>query len=97
MKDRVCTMIQTQPPGTGHIHLLSSAQFAQLAFVYPLKLISPTPLASSPKRLRTVYLLSYGGGLISGDKVWLDVLVESEAKLLVLTQVSVPFQQASDV
>lgn len=77
-----------QSAGTGRAHLLPTAQFADLSFVYPLKLLSPTPLASSPKGLRTIYVLSYGGGLISGDKVWLNLDIDSRAALLVLTQVS---------
>lgn len=75
------------PPGVGHIHLGPSSLFRTLAFCYPLKLISPTPLPSSPAGLRVAYVLSYGGGLVGGDRVWLDVDVEEGAKLVLLTQV----------
>jgi len=81
------------PPGVGQIHLSSTGQLSTLAFAYPLKLISPTPLASSTRALRVVYLLSYGGGLVGGDRVWLDVNVEQAAKLVLLTQVR-PFPPA---
>jgi urease accessory protein len=73
-------------PGTGLIHLLPSGSFSHLAYSYPLKLISPSPLPSSSRGLRIVYLLSYGGGLISGDKIWIEVLVEPGGTLILLTQ-----------
>ncbi|KAL7416166.1 urease accessory protein UreD [Mrakia frigida] len=76
----------SSPPGTGSIHLLPSSQFSHLSFSYPLKLLSPIPLRSSQPGLRVVYMLSYGGGLVSGDKIWIDVVVEGGATLVVLTQ-----------
>lgn len=73
-------------PGTGAIHLLPSGAFAHLSYSYPLKLQSPIPAPSSLRGLRVVYVLSYGGGLVSGDRVWISVLVEADASLVVLTQ-----------
>lgn len=80
----------TLPPGSGQIHLLPFGRFSRLSFCYPLKLLSPTPLPSSPAGLRVVYLLSYGGGLVGGDRVWIDVGVEQGARLVLLTQVRSP-------
>jgi len=58
-----------------------------LTFQYPLKLIaSSVPSA----RCLTVFLLSYGGGLVANDKVDLRVTVEDGAKLCLLTQGATP-------
>lgn len=69
----------TLPAGTGRIELLRSAQFSHLSFSYPLKLLSPLPAPSAFPGLRVVYFLAYGGGLVSGDKIWIDIVVESGA------------------
>lgn len=78
----------------------SGAVFTNLSFTFPLKLIAPTTsarnatlalsgrsdLASSPKAVSPLYIVGYGGGLVSGDSVDLDVDVGTECTLLVLTQ-----------
>ena len=58
--------------------------FSELAATYPLKLLSPR--LPSPN-VSIVYMLSYGGGLVGGDTVLLDVEVHDEARLVILTQV----------
>ena len=58
--------------------------FSELAATYPLKLLSPR--LPSPN-VSIVYMLSYGGGLVGGDSVLLDVEVHDEARLVILTQV----------
>lgn len=55
-----------------------------MTFQYPLKLISPAPSSSQLSVL--VFLLSYGGGLVGGDTVKLDVNVRANAKLSLVTQ-----------
>ncbi|KAI5840309.1 UreD urease accessory protein-domain-containing protein [Morchella snyderi] len=74
-------------PGDGHIHarLLPPSRHVlpSLEFVYPLKLIASSPPAAP---YLTVFLLSYGGGLVSNDRINLTVLVEAHAKLCLLTQ-----------
>jgi urease accessory protein len=54
-----------------------------LNFQYPLKLISSSIPSS---KCLTVFMLSYGGGLVSNDKINLRVIVEDSAKLCLLTQ-----------
>ena len=54
-----------------------------LSFQYPLKLISSS-LPSS--KCLTVFVLSYGGGLVSNDHIDLTAVVEDAAKLCLLTQ-----------
>ncbi|KAI8952465.1 UreD urease accessory protein-domain-containing protein [Xylaria longipes] len=56
----------------------------QISYQYPLKLISPSPKVDQASVL--VFLLSYGGGLVSGDQVNLSVEVRSGAKLSIVTQ-----------
>lgn len=58
--------------------------FAQLSCTYPLKLLSPR---SKEDTVAIVYVLSYGGGLIGGDEVELEVAVREEASLMLLSQV----------
>jgi hypothetical protein len=59
----------------------------QLSFQYPLKLISSSVPSS---KCLTVFILSYGGGLVSNDQVTLSVVIEDHAKLCLLTQGTLP-------
>jgi urease accessory protein len=59
------------------------AVFSELSSTYPLKLLSPYIQDTTA----LVYLLTYGGGLVSGDEVDLRVHVELEATLVLLSQV----------
>ena len=58
--------------------------FAQLSCTYPLKLLSPR---SKEDIVAIVYVLSYGGGLVGGDEVELEVVVREGASLMLLSQV----------
>jgi urease accessory protein len=55
-----------------------------ITYQYPLKLISP----SRPPEERSVlvFLLSYGGGLVGGDTVNINIEVQSRARLSIVTQ-----------
>jgi len=55
-----------------------------VAYQYPLKLISPTRFFEKQSVL--VFLLSYGGGLVGGDRVYLSIEVKEEARLSIVTQ-----------
>ncbi|KAI5821113.1 UreD urease accessory protein-domain-containing protein [Pyronema omphalodes] len=78
---------QTITPGDGLIcaRLLPPNRLVlpSLSFQYPLKLISSSVPSS---KCLTVFILSYGGGLVSNDKINLRVTVENNAKLCLLTQ-----------
>lgn len=78
---------QTITPGDGLIcaRLLPPNRLVlpSLSFQYPLKLISSSVPSS---KCLTVFILSYGGGLVSNDKINLRVTVETSAKLCLLTQ-----------
>ena len=79
--------LATLDAGNGRIVVKSHAAkavFAELASTYPLKLLSPRIVEAG---VAVVYVLNYGGGLISGDKVVLEVCVEDQAKLVLLSQV----------
>lgn len=60
------------------------AWFESLQFSYPLKLI--TPARQYKTGVHAVYVLSYGGGLVAGDRVKLDVTVQGGSTLVMLTQ-----------
>ncbi|GAA99081.1 uncharacterized protein L969DRAFT_103133 [Mixia osmundae IAM 14324] len=74
------------------------AVLSRLEFSYPLKLIAPRlPADHAPADaaaqegasiadLMIVYILSYGGGLISGDQIELSIHVEAGCRLVALTQ-----------
>ena len=51
--------------------------------VRTLKIAGPLAIGS----VSIVYMLSYGGGLVGGDSVLLDVEVHDQARLVILTQV----------
>ncbi|EMC98084.1 hypothetical protein BAUCODRAFT_412501 [Baudoinia panamericana UAMH 10762] len=83
----------TAKPGHGSIHLAllppDTPRLRHANYQYPLKLISPAPVwtDSEPRRLiHTVYLLTYGGGLVAGDCVDLNITLEATTRLILLTQ-----------
>ncbi|KAI9144466.1 UreD urease accessory protein-domain-containing protein [Paraphysoderma sedebokerense] len=54
---------------------------------YPLKLLSPpTNYSQSQVQAALVFLLSYGGGLVSGDHIHVDVICKENARLVLTTQ-----------
>ncbi|KDQ12931.1 hypothetical protein BOTBODRAFT_34072 [Botryobasidium botryosum FD-172 SS1] len=62
----------------------NEASFSELSYSYPLKLLSPQGASDAPVAI--AYMMSYGGGLVSGDQVELDVDVGAGTSLLLLTQ-----------
>lgn len=56
-----------------------------MTYQYPLKLISP-PRNTQQHLSALVFLLSYGGGLVSGDNVNLQIKVGQGSKLCIVTQ-----------
>jgi hypothetical protein len=63
----------------------SAVVFSELSSTYPLKLLSPRITQAG---IALVYILSYGGGLVGGDRIKLSVDVGSETTLVLLSQVS---------
>lgn len=84
--------------GKGHIVLSKFGDvqvLSTLSFQYPLKLISPR-LPGQP--CTSVFMMSYGGGLVGGDQIDLSVIVQSGSKLALLTQGSTKiFKQRKSV
>ncbi|OQO10229.1 hypothetical protein B0A48_04586 [Cryoendolithus antarcticus] len=80
-------------PGNGSIHLgllpPSTPRLKASSYQYPLKLVSPSPshLPDEAHTLvHTVYLLTYGGGLVAGDAIDLNVTLDTITRLVLLTQ-----------
>ncbi|CAG8595092.1 9555_t:CDS:1 [Dentiscutata erythropus] len=76
------------PPGHGKItcHLPSGTKkptFSTFRASYPLKFL--TPKTHNPN-LAAVYFLSYGGGMVSGDSIYVDVEIFQNVNLMLLTQ-----------
>ncbi|OAD07753.1 hypothetical protein MUCCIDRAFT_136720 [Mucor lusitanicus CBS 277.49] len=59
------------------------SKFERIHAQYPLKFI---PTTGHADRLAVVYMLSYGGGVISGDTFSIDMTVNTDAILLLMTQ-----------
>jgi urease accessory protein len=70
-----------------------------LSYQYPLKLIAPSPITiatsqnsssssseSQQRTIHTVFLLTYGGGLVAGDAITLSVTLAPSTRLVLLTQ-----------
>ncbi|USP81948.1 uncharacterized protein yc1106_09222 [Curvularia clavata] len=71
-----------------------------VSYQYPLKLVAPDPLPPpshddeensktgppTPSLIHTVFLLTYGGGIIAGDSIDLDVKLDTKTRLILLTQ-----------
>ena len=80
---------ESTSPGSGRLTLSttgSKAGFSTLRATYPLKLLSPTPLPSQPDHVALAYTLAYGGGLVAGDLISLQIDVEPGGGLILLTQ-----------
>lgn len=75
--------------GKGHIvvQLLpnNASVLEATSYQYPLKLISPSVAAAEPKSV-LVFLLSYGGGLVGGDRVHVSIQIKPRARLSIVTQ-----------
>ena len=85
--------ISESTSGRGIIHLAllatSVPRLRKLEYQYPLKLIAPGPSTTTgdhPRVVHTVYLLTYGGGLVAGDSIDLHVMLEAHTRLSLLTQ-----------
>jgi urease accessory protein len=77
---------QAHGKGKAILHAFGKeTSFSELSYTYPLKLLSPK-LPSDGIPVSIVYILSYGGGLVPGDKLDLEVEVGAGASLMVLTQ-----------
>ncbi|KAL2887427.1 urease accessory protein UreD [Ceratocystis lukuohia] len=71
-----CIVARRVPEGITTIEVMS--------FRYPLKMISPSPFMG--QKSATIFILSYGGGLVGGDKTKIDMLIREDARLCLLTQ-----------
>ncbi|EON70033.1 hypothetical protein W97_09301 [Coniosporium apollinis CBS 100218] len=86
-------------PGYGTIDLAllqpSTPVLRTLSYQYPLKLIAPSPLfvsspsssdSTTPTLIHTVFLLTYGGGILAADIINLRVSLAPTTRLILLTQ-----------
>ncbi|PSK43091.1 hypothetical protein B9Z65_7045 [Elsinoe australis] len=81
----------TSKPGRGAIDLIfvppRGSALRQVSYQYPLKLVAPAPLTTEDEAyVQTVYLLSYGGGLVAGDSIDLTITLDDNTRLILLTQ-----------
>lgn len=90
-------------PGHGTIHLAllppNTPRLRTINYQYPLKLVSPAPLRTDTEEshlVHTVYLLTYGGGLVAGDAIDFHVTIEATTRLVLLTQGSTKLFKAPD-
>ena len=75
----------------------STPSLETLSYQYPLKLVAPAPLTSEDGSLvHTVFILSYGGGLVAGDTINLTVNMARKSKLVLLTQGSTKIFKTMD-
>ena len=83
-------------PGHGQIAVslhAGKAILSALSSTYPLKLLSPYVHDNTA----LVYLMTYGGGLVGGDEILIDVQVQLGARLLLLSQVCVSLPSTSNI
>lgn len=95
-------MVFETTPGFGEIILTLLPANKQLlntfAFRYPLKLISPGPhMGPAGKYVTIVFLMTYGGGLVGGDKINLKITLNDHTRLALLTQGSTKIYKPNDV
>ncbi|CAI7564697.1 unnamed protein product [Penicillium viridicatum] len=80
-------MPQKSQPGTGQLEVhafCGSSSISTLSCAYPLKLVSPP--SRTTDRAVLVFMMSYGGGLVAGDRVDLNIRVRPKSRLALLTQ-----------
>ncbi|KAI8980703.1 UreD-domain-containing protein [Trametes punicea] len=78
--------VTTIQPGHGRVVVRNDGfqnVFSELSAAYPLKLLSPSLPSSN---LSIVYMLSYGGGLVGGDRMQMTAEVLDGARLALLSQ-----------
>ncbi|XP_009419526.3 urease accessory protein D isoform X2 [Musa acuminata AAA Group] len=63
---------------------------------YPLKLIFPNKVGSSKSDAVWIYALSYGGGIVSGDQISLDISVGDGCTAALTTQASTKVYKSVD-
>jgi len=68
---------------TAQIHN-NQVVFPVLSYAYPLKLLS---LRMHQEGVALVYMMTYGGGLVGGDRISLSINIEQGARLVLLSQV----------
>jgi urease accessory protein len=78
-------------PGVGEIKLSllppGQQKLTTYTYQYPLKLVAPEPHhAHEDKHVTVVFLLTYGGGLVGGDKIDLQVELDPLTQLVLVTQ-----------
>lgn len=80
------TLTRAYGKGKAVLHAFGKeTSFSELSYTYPLKLLSPK-LPSDGNPVSIVYILSYGGGLVPGDMLDLEIEVGAGASLMLLTQ-----------
>ncbi|KAF2190174.1 UreD-domain-containing protein [Zopfia rhizophila CBS 207.26] len=99
----------TSKPGHGSIILSllppNTPVLSTVSYQYPLKLVAPDPLPplthsstdpNAPSLIHTVFLLTYGGGIVAGDAINLDVRIVGGTRLVLLTQGSTKIFRTED-
>ena len=90
----------TSKPGHGSIVVAVLAPdtpvLRDVSYQYPLKLVAPDPLpppdqqctdgVHAPRLVHTVFILTYGGGIVAGDSIDLSVRLDQNTRLVLLTQ-----------
>lgn len=78
---------QIPQPGSGQLEVhafCGSSSISTLSCNYPLKLVSPPSRPTDHAVL--VFMMSFGGGLVAGDCVDLNIRVRPKSRLALLTQ-----------
>ncbi|KAL8850907.1 MAG: hypothetical protein Q9221_004162 [Calogaya cf. arnoldii] len=94
-------MASVTTPGFGEIYLTllfdKKQVLSTFTYEYPLKLIAPDAHKSATgKHVTVVFLLSYGGGLVGGDKISLKMSLDDNTRLALLTQGSTKIFKSPD-
>jgi urease accessory protein len=88
---------ENKPAGHGIVHVSSSPpEFRTITYTYPIKLIAPSSLIYNSRTIHTLFLLTYGGGLVAGDSINLMITLEPETRLILLTQGSTKVFKTTD-
>lgn len=98
----------TAKAGHGSIELAilppNTPVLRNVSYQYPLKLVAPDALpppehigdGSVPNLVHTVFLLTYGGGIVAGDGIDLSVSLDKNTRLILLTQGSTKIFKTPD-
>ncbi|XP_074626781.1 uncharacterized protein LOC141884795 [Acropora palmata] len=82
-----CSLTNKENESLGDKRLVHKVNCTKLQYTYPLKFLVPTQASTVPS-CQWLYIITFGGGLVEGDNVAVDIKVSENCTIVVTTQAS---------